>query len=210
MLRTSARGVIAPWFIYPTWPQHCVGAFHTLLWPSGHIKGLTKSVIKTKYNEYCEKLKSILDCYKSVKQLNEQSNAYQITKKRKYHEAYNDCQRYNRTMKKIRLYEGEHNIKGLQKFNAQLNEDNVSPGIGSRVVDISVSEVYVNGDEEEVKCLNCHRKQHQFLIGKCDSGSNELPYVITFCQHYLQEIRRKRKFKNIDVSVFEELDKPIS
>ena len=39
-------------------------------------EGLTKSVIKTKYNEYCEKVKSILDCYKSVKQLNEQSNAY--------------------------------------------------------------------------------------------------------------------------------------
>ena len=64
-------------------------------------EGLTKSVIKTKYNESCEKVKSILDCYKSVKKLKEQSNAYQIIKKRKYHEAYNDFQRYNRTMKKL-------------------------------------------------------------------------------------------------------------
>ena len=30
-------------------------------------EGQTKSVIKAKYNEYCEKVKSILDCYKSVK-----------------------------------------------------------------------------------------------------------------------------------------------
>ena len=64
-------------------------------------EGQTKSVIKEKYNEYCEKVKSILDCYKSVQQLNEQSNAYRITKKRKYHEAHNDFQRYNRTMKKL-------------------------------------------------------------------------------------------------------------
>ena len=47
------------------------------------------------------------------------------------------------------------------------------------------------------------------MIEKCESGNNELPYVITFCQHYLQEIRRQRKFKNIDVSVIEESDEPI-
>ena len=64
-------------------------------------EGQTKSVIKAKYNEYCEKVKSILDCYKSVKELNEQSNAYRNSKKRKYHEAHNDFQRYNRTMKKL-------------------------------------------------------------------------------------------------------------
>ena len=48
-------------------------------------EGQTKNVIKAKYNEYCEKVKSILDCYKSVKQLNEQSNAYRVSKKREYH-----------------------------------------------------------------------------------------------------------------------------
>ena len=108
------------------------------------------------------------------------------------------------------MYEVEHNIKALQKFDAQLHEYNVPRGIGSRVVDISVPEVFVNGDEEEIKCLNCHRKQHRFLIEKCESGSNELPYVITFCQHSVQEIKRQRKFKNIDVTVFEESDELIS
>ena len=54
-------------------------------------ESVTKSESKAKYNEYCGKVKSILDCYKSVKQLNEQYNAYRITKKRKYQEAYNDC-----------------------------------------------------------------------------------------------------------------------
>ena len=64
-----------------------------------------------------KKVKSIFDCYKSVKQLNEQSNAYQITKKRKYHEAYNDCQRYNRTMKKLDCTR-RNTIKALHKFDA--------------------------------------------------------------------------------------------
>ena len=82
-------------------------------------------------------------------------------------------------MKEIRLYEGEHNIKSLEKFDAELNEDNVCRGIVSRVVEILLPEVFMNEDEEEIKCLNCHRKQHKFLIGKCESGNNELPYVIT-------------------------------
>ena len=106
------------------------------------------------------KSKVNIGLYKSVKQLNEQSNAYRITKKREYHEAYNDCRRYNRIMKKLRLYEGEHNIKAWQKFDAQLQEDNFPCGIGSRVVDILVPEVFVKEDEEEIKCLNCRRKQH--------------------------------------------------
>ena len=117
-----------------------------------------KSIIETNYSKHCEKVKSILDCYKSVKQLNEQSNAYQITKKREYHEAYNDFKGYNRTIKKIRLYEGEHNIKAWQKFDVQLYEGNFPRGIGSRVVDILVPEVFVNEDEKEIKCLNCRRK----------------------------------------------------
>ena len=108
------------------------------------------------------------------------------------------------------MYEGEHNIKVSHKFDAQLHEDNIRRGICSRVVEILLPEVFINEDEEEIKCLNCHRKQHQFLIGKCESGNNELPYVITFCQHYFQEIKRQRKFKNIDVSVLEEYDESIS
>ena len=71
-------------------------------------------------------------------------------------------------------------------------------------------EVFVNEDEEEIKCLNCHRKQHQFVNRKCEYGNYELPYVVIFCQHYLQEIKRKQKFKNIDFSVLEESDEPIS
>ena len=67
-----------------------------------------------------------------------------------------------------------------------------------------------NGDEEDNICLNCHRRQHKFSIEKCASGNNELPYVITFCQHSVQEIKRQRKFKNIDASVLEESDELIS
>ena len=63
-------------------------------------KGQERDVMKTKYEEDCGKVKSILACYKSVKQLNEQSNAYQKSKKREYHEAHNDFKRYNFTMKK--------------------------------------------------------------------------------------------------------------
>ena len=46
-------------------------------------------------------------------------------------------------MKKIILYEKENDIKSMEKFDAQLNEDNVPHGIGSRVVDILVPEVFV-------------------------------------------------------------------
>ena len=85
-------------------------------------KGQERDIVKTKYKEDCGKVKSILARYKYGKQLNEQSNSYRkskkrhhneyrVSKKREYHEAHNDYQRYNKTMKKIRLYKGEHNIK---------------------------------------------------------------------------------------------------
>ena len=90
--------------------------------------------------------------------MNEQTNAYQKSKKREYHDAYKDHQGYNKTMTKIRLYKGEHNIKSWEKFDPELNQ-----GINSRVVDILVPEVE---NEEDIICLNCHRKQNKFLIGK--------------------------------------------
>ena len=63
-------------------------------------KGQERDVMKTKYEEDCGKIKSILACYKSIKQLNEHNNEYRVSKKREYHKAHNDYQQNDKTMKK--------------------------------------------------------------------------------------------------------------
>ena len=86
-------------------------------------------------------------------------------------------QNYNNNMKKIRGYEEEKKVKSSEKFeispgfmstqesmstNEEEMQSNTFGGIGSRIVDISIPEIFEEEVEEESVCFNCHRTQHRF------------------------------------------------
>ena len=145
-----------------------------------------RDAITSNYKGHSEKVKSILASCESVMQLNEQSNAYQKSKKRKYQYAYNAFCNYNTNMKTIRLYV-QYDFKSSEKFEQEStsskiesSQANVPRGIVSRVVDISIPEVFVDEDKQERMCFNCHLREHTYFNERCESGNNELSYVITF------------------------------
>ena len=53
-------------------------------------------------------------------------------------------------------------------------------------------------EEEENICFNCHRTQHRYLNETFHSGDLKSIYVMTFCHHTREDIRRQRKFKSFD------------
>ena len=59
-------------------------------------------------------------------------------------------------------------------------------------------EVFEEEMEEESVCFNCHRTQHNYLTEKFQSGDLNSVYVMSFCHHSLEEIRRQRKFKTFE------------
>ena len=79
-------------------------------------------------------------------------------------------------------------------------QSNISRGIGSCIVDISIPEIFEKEVEEESVCFNCHRTQHSFLKEKFHSGDLKSIYVMTFCHHTVEDIRRQRKFKSFDTN----------
>ena len=158
-------------------------------------------------------MKSIIDKYQSLNGLRDKYNMYRSSKKRKHRDASNDMKSYERNMKKIRDYEKEKEVKQSETFelsseylsmqentsiNAEGKQGNCSNGIGSRIVHISMPEVFEEKEEEEIVCFNCHRMQHKYLTEKFNSGSLNSIYVMSFCQHSLEEIRRQRKFKTFE------------
>ena len=119
----------------------------------------------SKYKKHCEKVKSIIDKYQSLNSLRDKFNIYQNSKKRKHIEANNDMKNYLKNMKKIRDYEKEKEVKESEKFelsseylsmeestsmNAERKQGNCGNGIGSRIVDISMPEVFEEKEEEEI------------------------------------------------------------
>ena len=54
--------------------------------------------------------------------------------------------------------------------NEEQMQSNISCGIGSCIIDISIPKIFEEEVEEESVCFNCHRTQHSFLKVKSDSG----------------------------------------
>ena len=160
-----------------------------------HLKREIKSIEKeigvetdedlSKYKDNCEKVKAIIDKYESLTGLRDKYNMYRSSKKRKHRDASNDMKSYERNMKKIRDYEKEKKVKESEKFelsseyqlmeentsiNGESKQGNSSNGIGSRIVHISMPEVFEEKEEEEIVCFNCHRMQHKYLTEHFHSG----------------------------------------
>ena len=144
---------------------------------------------------------------------------YWRSKKRKHKEANNDMKTYYENMKKIRGYEEDKKVKLSEKFevssdyistqesrstNEEEIQSNTFSGIGSRIVDISLPEIFEKYVEEESVCFNCHRTQHSFLKEKFSAGDLKTIYVMTFCHHNVGDIRRQRKFKSFDTNAIED------
>ena len=85
--------------------------------------------------------------------------------------------------------------------SAEILQSNISCGFGCRIVDTPIPEIIEEEVGEEIVCFNCHRTQHSFLNEKFESGESlKLIYVMTFCQHTMEDIRRQRKFKSFDTN----------
>ena len=122
-------------------------------------------------------------------------------------------------MRKIREYEEEKEVKSSEKFeispdymstqksrstNEEEMQSNTFRGIGSRIVDISIPEIFEEEAEEESVCFNCHRTQHSFFKENFHSGDLNSIYVMTFYHHNMEDIRRQRKFKSFDTNAIED------
>ena len=134
--------------------------------------GILKDKEASKYKEHCKKVKIIIEKYQSLNDLKHKYNMYWRSKKRKDKEANNDFKNYNRNMKKIRGYEDGKKLKSSEKFgmtieslsmqesmptNAEEMQSNTFCGIGSRIVDISIPEIFEKEVEGESVCFSCHR-----------------------------------------------------
>ena len=65
-------------------------------------------------------------------------------------------------------------------INGESKEGKCSNGIGSRIVHISMPEVFEEKEEEEIVCFNCHRMQHKYLTEKFKSQGLDAVYVMCF------------------------------
>ena len=142
--------------------------------------------------------------------LKDKRKIYRKSKKRKHKEAYNDMKTYYENMKKIRGYEEEKKVKLSEKFeiypdymstqesrptNEEEMQANTFRGIGSPIVDISIPDIFEKEVEEESVGFNCHRTQHNVLKEKFGSGALKSIYVMTFCEHNMEEIGRQENSK---------------
>ena len=84
--------------------------------------------------------------------------------------------------------------------NEEQLQSNTPCGICSCIVDISIPEIFEEEVEEESICFNCHSTQHTFLKEKFGLGGLKSIYVMTFCQHTMEDIGRQRILKIVNFS----------
>ena len=119
--------------------------------------GIITDTEELKYKEHCMKVKAIIQKHQSLNDLKNKRKMYRKSKKRKNKEAINDMRNYYNNMKKIRGYEEEKEVKSSEKFeispdymstqeSRSTNEEEIQPNtfgrIGSRLVDISIPEIF--------------------------------------------------------------------
>ena len=174
--------------------------------------GILKDTEELKYKEHCMKVKTIIEKHQSLNDLKDTRNMYEKSKKRKHKEAIYDMNTYYYNMKKIRGYEEEKEVKSSEKFeifpdymstqesrstNEEEIQSNTFRGIGSRIVDISIPEIFEEEVEEESVCFNCHRMQHSFYKEKFRSG-----YLKIYLCHDLLSPYRGRYKKTEEIQNF--------